>query len=146
MEGLIEEFSPFEEVARIIATHRHEPPAELLPRLAHAVAGAAGERLGLLRAVFFEVTAASDDAIFGMRGAFGSTLGLLAGYMQEQMADGRVPPMNPLLAVQAFIGPVFFHLMTRPALERIAPIDMPVQVAVDQLVSVTVRGLEPRAA
>ena len=146
MEGLITAFSPFEDVQAIIEQHRHDPPAQLLPLLAQAVAGAAGERLGLLRAVFLEVTAASDDAIFGMRGAFGQTLGLLAAYMAEQMETGQVPRMHPLLAVQAFIGPVFFHLMTRPALERLAPIDMPTQAAIDQLVAVTVRGMEARVA
>src|SRR4029079_4324730 len=35
MEGLIEEYSPFESVQAILASHRSHPPAQLLPLIAH---------------------------------------------------------------------------------------------------------------
>jgi AcrR family transcriptional regulator len=145
MAGLIEAYSPFEQVQAVIRLHRSEPPAELLPRVAREVVGVAGERLGLMRAIVLEVSGGSDAAIAGMRGAFNATVGLLGEYMLEQMAAGRVKRMQPILAVQAFIGPVFFHLLTRPAVERLVELDATPAQAVDELVKVIVEGLEADA-
>jgi hypothetical protein len=49
--------------------------------------------------------------------------------------------MHPLLALQAFIGPVFFHLLTRPVVEDIAPLPMGPAVAVEELVITALEGL-----
>jgi hypothetical protein len=51
--------------------------------------------------------------------------------------------MHPLLAVQFFIGPIFFHLMTRPAVDRLADLPITPQQAVDELVAIAVAGLRP---
>jgi hypothetical protein len=77
-----------------------------------------------------------------MRPAFGSTLAVLGEYIQAQMALGRIKPMHPLLALQAFIGPIFFHLLSRPVLEKLTAIPMTSQEAVDDLVAVAIAGLE----
>jgi AcrR family transcriptional regulator len=143
LQGLIEEYSPFEAVRAIVAAHRTQPPDVLLPLIARAVAGAAGERLGLMRAVFVEVTSGSETALSGMRPVFNATLKVLAEYMAEQMACGRVRAMHPLIALQSFVGPIFFHLLTRPAIERVADVPMTAEQAVDQLVSVAIAGLSP---
>jgi AcrR family transcriptional regulator len=143
MESLIQAYSPFEQVQAIIRAGGNEPPAELLPKIAREVVGTAGQRLGLLRAVFFEVSGGSEAAISGMRTAFSATIGLLGEYMVRQMAAGRVRRMHPVLAVQAFIGPVFFHLLTRAPMERLVRFDIPPAEAADQLVAVIVAGLEP---
>src|SRR6478752_368413 len=37
MNGLIEQYSPFESVQAILARHRSEPPATLLPLIAHEI-------------------------------------------------------------------------------------------------------------
>jgi AcrR family transcriptional regulator len=141
MQGLIEEYSPFEAVRSIVAEHDSEPPEVLLPLVGRAVAGVAGERLGLLRAVFMEVTSGSQTAISGMQPVFNATLKVLADYMARQMDAGRVRPMHPLLALQTFVGPIFFHLLTRPAVERIADLPMSAETAVEELVSVSIAGL-----
>lgn len=143
LQGLIEQYSPFETVRAIVSEHREQPPNVVLPLVARAVAGVAGERLGLLRAVFLEVTSGSETAISGMRPVFNATLTVLAQYMAEQMAGGRVKPMHSVIALQSFIGPIFFHLLTRPAIERMAELPMSSQEAVEQLASVTIAGLSP---
>jgi AcrR family transcriptional regulator len=143
MEGLIEAYSPFESVQAILAGHRSDPPAQLLPLIAHEIVALADDQFGLFRAMFFEISGASDDAISALRNAFMKTLGMLAGYMLEQMEAGTVRTMHPLLAVQSFIGPIFFHLMTRPAVDRLADLPITPQQAVDDLVAITVAGLEP---
>jgi AcrR family transcriptional regulator len=143
MDGLIEEYSPLEAVRAIVGEHRDQPPAVVLPLAAKAIVGVADERLGLMRAMFLEVTSGSEAAISGMRPAFTATLGVLAGYITEQMAAGRIRRMHPVIALQAFIGPIFFHLLSRPIIERLTELPMSAQQAVDDLMAVVVAGLEP---
>ena len=140
LTGLIEAYSPFDAVRRIIAEGAEEPPDVVLPRIGRAIVGVAGERLGLMRAIFHEVTA-SGPAMPGMGPLFAQTLGLLAAYMADQMAGGRIRPMHPILALQAVIGPIFFHLMTRPIIERVVELDIEPEEAVEQLVRSALEGL-----
>lgn len=143
MDGLIDTYSPLEAVRSIVAAHRDDPPGVVLPLVARAIVGVAGERLGLMRAVFLEVTSGSEAAMSGMRPAFGATIGLLADYMTHQMVLGRVRRMHPILALQSFIGPIFFHLLSRPVLEQLTELPMSPQDAVDDLVTVVIDGLAP---
>jgi len=143
MDGLIEAYSPLEAVRATVTAHRDEEPAVVLPLVARAIVGIAGERLGLMRAMFLEITGGTEAALTGMRPAFAATLAVLAEYMTSQMARGRIKHMHPLLALQTFIGPIFFHLLSRPVLERLTEMPMSPQDAVDELVAVTVAGLEP---
>jgi hypothetical protein len=55
--------------------------------------------------------------------------------------------MHPILALQAFIGPIFFHLMTRPTIERVVPLPVEPEAAVAALVKAGLAGLaiEPGA-
>jgi AcrR family transcriptional regulator len=140
LAALIEAYSPFDAVRRIIAESPNEPPEVVLPRLGRAIVGVAGERLGLMRAIFHEVTA-SGPTMDGMGPLFAQTLGLLARYMADQMAAGRIRRMHPILALQAFVGPVFFHLMTRPIIDRVVHLDVDPEVAVDELVVAALDGL-----
>jgi AcrR family transcriptional regulator len=143
MEGLIDAYSPYEAVRAIVTQHRADPPRVVLPLIARAVLGVAGERLGLMRAVFSEASSGSQEVIAGMRPAFGSTVGLLGEYMVEQMALGRLRSMHPLLAIQVFIGPIAFHLLTRATIEGVASLPIPPDQAVDILVETCIAGLEP---
>ncbi len=143
LAGLIHLYSPFDAVREIVAAHPDDPPDVVFPLIGRAVVGVAGERLGLMRAVFHEVTAGSGPALEGVRPLFEQTLGVLARYMAAQMAAGRIRPMPPILALQAFVGPVFFHLMTRPTIERVVPFELDPEEAVDQLVQTALAGLEP---
>lgn len=143
LRRLIEVYSPFEAVRAIVIEHRDDPPELVFPLIGRAVVGVAGERLGLMRAVFHEVTAGSGPAMDGMNPLFEATLGALAEYLARQMAAGRVRQMHPILALQALIGPIFFHLMTRPMVERIVGLPMDPESAVDELVVSALQGLAP---
>jgi hypothetical protein len=57
------------------------------------------------------------------------------------MAAGRIRRMHPVLALQAVIGPIFFHLMTRPTVERVVGLPMDAQAAVDELMAAAVEGV-----
>lgn len=141
LRRLIEVYSPFEAVRSIVVTHRDDPPEVVFPLIGQALVGVAGERLGLMRAIFHEVTGGGIPVTAGMHPIFESTLGVLAEYVADQMAAGRIRPMHPILALQACIGPVFFHLMTRPVLERVVPLPVQLDAAVDELVAAALAGL-----
>jgi AcrR family transcriptional regulator len=140
LKRLIEVYSPFEAVRAIVAEHADEPPEVVFPLIGRAIVGVAGERLGLMRAIFHEVTA-NGETLEGMGPLFAQTLGLLASYIAGQMAAGRIRPMHPILALQAFVGPIFFHLMTRPMVERVVGLPMDPEAAVDALVAASLEGL-----
>ena len=142
LQGLIEAYSPFEAIRAIVSQHAGDPPEVVLPLIGRAIVGVAGERLGLMRAIFHEVTAGAT-ALAEMGPLFQRTLGLLTVYLSGQMAAGRIRPMHPILALQAFVGPIFFHLMTRPMIERIVPLPMDLESAVDELVAEALEGLKP---
>src|SRR5947207_68224 len=65
LRELIETYSPFESVRAIVADHSDDPPDVVFPLIGRAVVGVAGERLGLMRAIFHEVTA-GGPAVEGM--------------------------------------------------------------------------------
>jgi AcrR family transcriptional regulator len=143
LQGLIEAYSPFEAIGLLLRDHRDDPPEVVLPGIGRLVVGVAGERLGLMRAIFHEVTSGSVAAEAGMRPMFLQTIGALAEYIAGQMAAGRLRRMHPILALQAFIGPVFFHLMTRPTIDRVVGLPMDPEAAVDQLIAASIEGLRP---
>jgi AcrR family transcriptional regulator len=143
LRGLIETYAPFEAMRRIVREHRDEPPEIVLPLIAGQIVGVAGERLGLMRAMFHEATLGSGAMLAGARPVLGSAIADVSSYLAGQMAAGRLRKMHPLLALQACIGPVFFHLLTRPVVEDITPLPMGPEAAVDDLVNAVLDGLRP---
>ena len=113
---LVRRFSPFEPIAAILETMGGRPPAEVIPAIAQAMAAAMDGHVGLLLQLLFELSRrdpdrhgdadADQDAAQGMR-----TLPLVAGYLDQQMAAGRLRRMDPVLAMQALAGPIVMHLL-----------------------------------
>ncbi len=143
LRGLFDAYAPFDAIRAILAERREDTPAVVLPLVSREILGVAGERLGLMRAILHEATLASADAVAGVRGPLEVTIGLLGDYLGHQMDLGRVRRMHPILALQAFIGPLFFHLLTRPLLEELVGLPMTPDEAAADLVAVSVAGLEP---
>jgi AcrR family transcriptional regulator len=146
LRGLIEAYSPFESINAIVASHRADPPSVVLPKIAREIVGVAGTRLGLMRAIFLEMTAGSKAALAGAGPVFERSIGALGAYLTAQMEAGHIRRMHPLLALQAVIGPIFFHLMTRTAAEELIGLSIDPDAAIDELVKVALAGLAPSAA
>jgi AcrR family transcriptional regulator len=146
----VEAFSPLDPVSRLLAARQADPPEALIPDIArevHRSVYVGGEdRTGLLRAVFFEESGLSADTEQAMRQAVLKAVGGMLAYIQHQMSLGRLREMNPLIALQAFIGPVFFHLMTRRAVERMLGPEPSAEQAVSELAHVWLRAMAPEAA
>jgi TetR/AcrR family transcriptional regulator, mexJK operon transcriptional repressor len=146
---LVRSFSPFEPIAAVLETMGERPPAEVIPAIAQAMAAAMDGHIGLLLQLLFEVArhpdpdggrGTSEDAVQGMR-----TLPLVAGYLDRQMAVGRLRRMDPDLAFQALAGPIVMHLLWRlPAASRVnrPPLgEAPLEEVVDELVQVWLRAM-----
>src|SRR6266540_3601770 len=142
---LVRRFSPFEPIAAVLETKGDRPPAEVM---ATAMEG----HIGLLLQLLFEFSRSrpgshagadfQEDAANAMR-----TLPLVAGYLAEQMAAGRLRRMDPVLAVQALAGPIVMHLlMQAPAESQPGPgrgVALPLEEVVDELVGIWLRAMTP---
>lgn len=142
-DALLAEHSPFDEMESVLVRMAHEPPERVVPALARAVATIGGPRIGLLRSLFFEVTAQSPEALAAADPALRSVLGRAGHYLAEQIAAGRVRPMHPLIAAQTLMGPIVFHLVTRAEVDHLGVLDMSIEASVEQLTANALRALAP---
>lgn len=142
-DALLAAYSPFADLERILERMGDRPPEAVLPAMARAVAGVAGARIGLIRSLFFEVSSQTPDALSGADPRLRQVLNAAGRYLLTQMAAGRLRPMHPLIAAQMFMGPIVFHLVTRPEVERLGLLDLPVEQSVDELARAALRALSP---
>ena len=143
LQALIESYSPLEPVSRLVTAHQEDPPEILMPEIARTAYRAIAGRTGLMRAVLFDVSALSGETEEVAREAITRVAGLMAMYLMAQMSKGRLRRMHPLLALQAFIGPIFFHIVTRPLAERVLSLDVEGEAAVTQLAEAWLRAMAP---
>ncbi len=145
--SLLLTYSPLEPVTRLVSSMRDQPPDVLVPELARTVArtvcGSGAPRIGLLRAIFLELSSLSPDSEDAARDLLASTLGSAGGYVMEQMIAGRLRRMHPLLALQSLIGPIFFHLLTRRLAEELLGLDIETEEAVVILAENWLRAMRP---
>lgn len=136
-------FSPLEAIGETVERMRDRPPDEVLPAVALRTVTLLAGRVGVVRTLLFEVTGASADAAEAARYLLESGVGRLAGYLAEQMAAGRLRPMHPLLALQAFAGPLLFHLITRSVTERELGFAPPLEEVAAALAENWLRAMRP---
>jgi AcrR family transcriptional regulator len=145
--ALVRAYSPLEPVVEVLTEMGDERPAVVMPEIARTVYRTAfrngTNRTGLLRALFFEVSGLAPDAEEATRETLARTVMALVVYVQGQMAAGRLRQMHPLLALQSFIGPVAFHVMTRPAAEQVLEMQIDGENAMTELAEAWLRGMAP---
>jgi AcrR family transcriptional regulator len=147
LAGLLRAYSPLEPVSRLATAMQDQPPEVVMPEIARIVYrtihGPGAPRLGLLRSIFFEVTSMTPDAEDAAKELVTTVLGSVGGYVISQMQDGRLRRMHPLLALQSFVGPIFFHLLTRPLAERMLGMTIDGEAAVTVLADNWLRSMQP---
>jgi AcrR family transcriptional regulator len=141
LTALIEAYSPFDAIRAILAAHEDDPPEVVLPLIARAAIGTAIPRMGLMRAILLEVSNGSETSIAGIRPVYESSISAVARYLARQMAAGRIRPMPAVLALQAFIGPIFFHVITRPLIDEVGDLRIDPTEAADELTRAVLAGL-----
>jgi hypothetical protein len=115
------------------------------------MAAAMDGHIGLLLQLLFELSRsdpdrhgadANQDAAQAMR-----TLPLVAGYLDHQMAAGRLRRMDPVLAMQALAGPIVMHLLTQASAASQSGAShgaaLPLEGVVDELVGLWLRAMTP---
>jgi AcrR family transcriptional regulator len=138
---LLRAFSPMEAVLGVLERLGDEPPEVVMPELARTVTRELDGRVGVIRALFFELTRFVPDSREGADYVITSGVAHLAAYVSRQMIAGRLRPMHPLLALQSFIGPLAFHLLTREVAERTVGFDVPLEDAATQLAETWLRAM-----
>jgi AcrR family transcriptional regulator len=147
---LVRRFSPFEPIAAVLETMGERPPAEVIPAIAQAMAAAMDGHIGLLLQLLFELSRsdpdrhggadANQDAAQAMR-----TLPLVAGYLDQQMAAGRLRRMDPVLAMQALAGPIVMHLLMQASAQSKSGaghgVALPLEGVVDELAGIWLRAM-----
>jgi AcrR family transcriptional regulator len=145
--ALVNTYSPLEPVIEVLTAMQDQPPALVMPEIARTVYrtiyGRGADRTGVLRALFFEVSGLAPDTEEAAREAIGKVVGAVMIYLATQMADGRLRRMHPLLALQSFMGPIFFHVMTRAAAERVLGLDIEGEQAMTELAETWLRAMKP---
>jgi AcrR family transcriptional regulator len=148
--NLVHAFSPLDPVTDLLNTRQDEPPEILMPEIARTVYrtfyGAGVSRVGVLRALFFEISSLAPDALEAAQESLRGMVGSLVFYLMSHMRDGRLRQMPPLLALQSFVGPIFFHLLTRPLAERMLDLDIDGEQAVTLLAESWLRAMTPEEA
>jgi AcrR family transcriptional regulator len=148
--SLVHAFSPLDPVTELLSTRLDEPPEVLMPEIARTVYRtfySTGEsRVGVLRALFFEISSLSPDTAEGAQDAIRGLVGSVVFYVMSQMRDGRLRQMPPLLALQSFVGPIFFHLLTRALAERMLGFDIDGETSVTLLAESWLRAMAPEEA
>ena len=146
--SLVHEYSPMDPVNQLLNTRRGEPPEVLMPEIARTVYrtfyGDGESRVGILRAIFFEISSLAPDAVEAAQDALRSVVGSLAIYLMEHMQAGHLRPMHPVLALQSFVGPVMFHLLTRSLAERMLGLHIDGEQAVTELAENWLRAMTPK--
>jgi AcrR family transcriptional regulator len=144
-KSLVKTFSPLEPVTQLMSTMQDEPPEVLMPEIARTifrtVYGSGETRVGMLRAILFEVSSLSPDAEDTAREVLSTILGSVGMYLMAHMESGHLRRMHPLLALQLFIGPIFFHLMTRPMFQRVLSFEFDGESAVTELAEGWLRAM-----
>lgn len=145
--GLVESYSPWESVARVLDAARAAgdgAPERVVPHVAWALAEALAGRTGVLLRMVVEMADGDPDTADGVRRSMARGLPDLVGYLEEQMAAGRLRRVHPVLAFQLLAGPIVAHLLTRP-LAALVGYDAPREDVVDEFARAWLRAMAPGA-
>jgi AcrR family transcriptional regulator len=139
--ALVHAYSPFDQVAELLASRSTDPPEVLLPEIARSAYRATAGHAGLIRMLFFEVSGLSPETEEVARQTIANVVGMLVMYLVAQMDAGRLRRAHPFLALQSFIGPILFHILTRQVAEKILALDVDGETSVTQLAETWLRAM-----
>ncbi len=139
--ALMETNSPFEAIATALRGRLEEPPEAVLPDLMRTLASVVAPRIGVMRALMFEVVTETPEAMEAARWIVRPMLGEVSAYLSAQMDAGRIRRMHPILAAQAFMGPLIFYLVSHTIAGSLAGLDVEPRDAATEFAGVALRGL-----
>jgi AcrR family transcriptional regulator len=130
LAALAQQRAPLAALSQVLAVGADQPPAQLLPGLV----AAAVPRL---------VASRGADGGAGRQVVAAVYAGLVA-YVRGQMAAGRLRQTNPLMAVQALLGPLLLQVVVQPDFWTEVDADAaPPEQMVSEFVQLWLRGMQP---
>ena len=140
---VVQTYTPFEQFGQMIEQVEGRPINEVLTEVAALLTSRLAAHPGLFQTLALEMVGQQADTEEAARFALGRGIGALAGYLQQQMQRGVLRPMSPVLALQAFLGPLILHLMTRSLAERALGFHTSLEEAIEQFVAWWLRAMQP---
>jgi AcrR family transcriptional regulator len=140
---VVKTFAPFERVALLVEQYIDRPPEEVMPLVAQVFIEVLASRPGLFQTLAFEVNSRQGETEEATRFVLGRGIGSLLDYLDRQVQRGTVRPIVPFVALQAFLGPLLIHLMTRSLAERTLGLTLSLDEVVRQLVAFWLRAMKP---
>jgi AefR-like transcriptional repressor, C-terminal domain len=97
----------------------------------------------VLRSVLFEMVGPEDGSEEFLADALRSTQAIIR-YLEQQMAAGRLRRMDPVLAMQAFLAPIMFHVVSRPLIEEYGLTTVSIEEAGQEFTDAWLRAMTVR--
>jgi AcrR family transcriptional regulator len=140
---VVKTYAPFERVAALVEELADRPPEEVMPQVAKLFVEQLASRPGVFRTLGFEIS--DQQAETGEAAAFVLMRGIgsLLDYVQRQVQLGTFRPIAPFVALQAFLGPLYIHLMTRALVEKTLGLTLSLDEVVSQLIAFWLRAMKP---
>jgi AcrR family transcriptional regulator len=140
---VVKAYAPFEPIATLVEQQADWPPEEVMPQVAQVFVDVLATRPGVFRTLAFEVSSQQAETEEAVLFVLAQSIGSLLDYLNRQVQLGTVRPVAPLVALQAFLGPLVIHLMTRALAERALGITLSLDEVVSQLVDFWLRAMKP---
>ena len=136
--------APFAAISAMLRRHHDDPPSVVLPMLLSTMQREAAPRVGILRALMFEVYDGTPDAVEAAHWTLRPMALEVSAYLAAQMDAGAIRRMHPVLAAEALIGPLVFFLFTRSVAAPLAGLEVEPEVAAQTFAGIALRGLAPQ--
>ena len=111
-----------------------------MPQVAQVFVELLATRPGLFRTLAFEISSQQENTVEATTFVLLHGIGSLLDYLNRQVQLGRVRPIAPFVALQAFLGPLLIHLMTRSLAERELGLTLPFDKIIVQFVAFWLRA------
>jgi AcrR family transcriptional regulator len=142
---LVATYSPWESIAQVLGEclrATSTDPRDVIPKVAHALADALAGRTGVLLKMVFEMSRGQPDTAEGVQRSMLRGLPDLIQYLSQQMADGRLRTVHPVLALQLLAGPLVAHELTRP-LAALVGFDASQETVAEQVAVLWLAAMSP---
>jgi len=140
---VVKVYAPFERLALLMQEIADQPPEEVMPQVAQVLVELLGTRTGLFRTLAFEISSQQEDTAEAATLMLEGGLGSLLDYIQQQMRQGNLLTISPIVALQTFFGPFVVHLLTRSLVTRALDLTLSMDEVAAQFVSLWLRAMKP---
>jgi AcrR family transcriptional regulator len=140
---VVKTYAPFERVAALVEQLADRLPEEVMPQVAQVFVEQLATRPGVFRTLGFEMSGEAAETEEATAFVLAGGIRSLLDYVQRQVQLGTVRPIAPVVALQAFLGPLIIHLMMRTLAERGLGLTLSLDEVVSQLVAFWLRAMQP---